>query len=46
MKGIFEATEVHIPTTFIVLPKELPDPLSEKEKQALLKLQDANYGGH
>ena len=35
MKGIFEATEVSKPTTFIVLKEELPEPTSEEEKEQL-----------
>jgi len=36
MKGIFEATEVSKPTTFIVLNEELPEPTSEEEKKQLM----------
>ena len=44
MKGIFEATEVHTPTTFIVLSEELPEPPSEEEKNQLLKLAEDGSG--
>merc|ERR1740124_1312446 len=43
MKGIFEATEVKTPTTFIVLEELLPDPPSEEEKERLM-LQIAKDG--
>merc|ERR1740124_2151387 len=43
MKGIFEATEVKTPTTFIVLEELLPDPPSEEEKKRLM-LQIAKDG--
>jgi hypothetical protein len=36
MKGIFEATEVSKPTTFIVLNEQLPEPTSEEEKKQLM----------
>ena len=36
MKGIFEATEVNKPTTFIVLNKQLPEPATEEEKEQLM----------
>ena len=36
MKGIFEATEVSKPTTFIVLNEQLPEPTSEEEKEQLM----------
>jgi hypothetical protein len=44
MKGIFEATEVHMPTTFIVLNKKLPDPPSEEEKEQLLQIAEDGSG--
>ena len=44
MKGIFEATEVKTPTTFIVLSEELPEPPSEEEKNQLLKLSEDGSG--
>ena len=44
MKGIFEATEVHTPTTFIVLTELLPEPPSEEEKGQLLKLAEGDSG--
>ena len=44
MKGIFEATEVHMPTTFIVLNKELPVLLSKEEKDELLQIAEDGSG--
>ena len=44
MKGIFEATEVHTPTTFIVLSEELPGPPSDEDKLQLLKLAEDGSG--
>ena len=44
MKGIFEATEVHTPTTFIVLNEELPEPPSEEEKEKLLQIAEDGSG--
>ena len=38
LKGIFEATEVLTPTTFIILDEKLLDEPNEKQKQQLLKL--------
>lgn len=43
MKAIFEATEVMMPTTFIVLHNKLPVPSAE-EKQKFLTLQAAEDG--
>eukprot|EP00964_Phaeocystis_antarctica_P148179 scaffold114948_cov69-Phaeocystis_antarctica.AAC.1 len=43
MKGIFEATEVSTPTTFIVLNQKLPGPPSkEQEKQLLHTAEDGS----
>ena len=36
MKGIFEATEVQMPTAFIVLNEMLPDPLTAEERKQML----------
>ena len=45
LKGIFEATEVTTPTTFIVLNEKLPkDPPSKKVKDELLKIAAAADG--
>ena len=45
MKGIFEATEVKTPTTFIILDEELQPELSAKEQeQLLLSLKDDGSG--
>ena len=38
LKGIFEASEVLTPTTFIVVLKKLPVPPNEEEKAKLLKI--------
>ena len=44
MKGIFEATEVNKPTTFIVLNELLPDLPSEDEKERLLQIAEDGSG--
>jgi hypothetical protein len=45
MKGIFEATEVKTPTTFIILDKELPPELSaEAQEQLLVSLKEDGSG--
>ena len=44
MKGIFEATEVNTPTTFIVLKEMLPDPPSKEEKKKLLQIAEDGSG--
>ncbi|EOD13279.1 hypothetical protein EMIHUDRAFT_119917 [Emiliania huxleyi CCMP1516] len=38
LKGIFEASEVTIPTTFVVVLKKLPEALNKEEKAKLLKI--------
>eukprot|EP00966_Prymnesium_polylepis_P324984 7380982-Prymnesium_polylepis.1 len=38
LKGIFEATEVQMPTSFVVLLEELPAPPSAAEKAEMLEL--------
>ena len=44
MKGIFEATEVSKPTTFIVLNEQLPEPTSEEEKEQLMQIAEDGSG--
>ena len=45
MKGIFEATEVKTPTTFIILDEELPPELSaEAQEQLLVSLKEDGSG--
>ena len=45
MKGIFEATEVKTPTTFIILDEELPPELSaEEQDQLMLSLKEEGGG--
>eukprot|EP00984_Skeletonema_dohrnii_P026995 scaffold16422_cov78-Skeletonema_dohrnii-CCMP3373.AAC.4 len=38
LKGIFEATEVKTPTTFIVLNEKLPEPPNEETKNKILEI--------
>ena len=38
LRGIFEATEVLMPTTFIILDEELPPELSAEEQDQLMQL--------
>merc|ERR1740139_361768 len=45
MKGLFEATEVSTPTTFIVLNEELPPPPTEEEKKKLEMLATEDGSG-
>jgi len=42
LKGIFEATEVLMPTTFIILDEELPPVLSAKEQYQLMLKEDGS----
>ena len=44
MEGIFEATEVSKPPTFIVLNEKLPDPPTEEEKEQLLQIAEHGSG--
>ena len=45
LKGIFEATEVKTPTTFIILDEVLPPELgAEEQKQLMLSLKDDGRG--
>ena len=45
MKGIFEASEVNMPTTFIVLKEELPEqPPSDEEEKQLLQIAEDGSG--
>ena len=44
LKGIFEASEVLTPTTFIVLLKKLPEPPTEKVKAELLEISKDGSG--
>jgi len=44
LKGIFEATEVCTPTTFIVLNDKLPEPPNEKLKKKILDIVAAEDG--
>ena len=45
LRGIFEATEVKTPTTFIILDEELPPELSaEEQHQLLLSLKEDGSG--
>ena len=44
LKGIFEATEVKTPTTFIILDEVLPPELSKKKQDQLLSLKDDGSG--
>mmetsp|Transcript_9238 Transcript_9238/g.30687 ORF Transcript_9238/g.30687 Transcript_9238/m.30687 type:complete len:539 (+) Transcript_9238:3-1619(+) len=43
LKGMFEATEEQVPTTFVMLPEKLPEPPSTAEK-ALLEIADDGSG--
>ncbi|KAK1741598.1 inorganic phosphate transporter [Skeletonema marinoi] len=44
LKGIFEATEVDTPTTFIVLNDKLPEPPNEEMKKKILGIVTAEDG--
>eukprot|EP00984_Skeletonema_dohrnii_P026513 scaffold15875_cov72-Skeletonema_dohrnii-CCMP3373.AAC.3 len=44
LKGIFEATEVDTPTTFIVLNDKLPEPPNEEMKKKILDIVTAEDG--
>ena len=44
LRGIFEATEVKTPTTFIILDEVLPPELSKKKQDQLLSLKDDGSG--
>eukprot|EP00588_Corethron_pennatum_P035410 CAMPEP_0194348274 /NCGR_PEP_ID=MMETSP0171-20130528/106445_1 /TAXON_ID=218684 /ORGANISM="Corethron pennatum, Strain L29A3" /LENGTH=1321 /DNA_ID=CAMNT_0039115603 /DNA_START=354 /DNA_END=4320 /DNA_ORIENTATION=- len=44
LMGIFEANEVTMPTTFIVLDAKLPEPPTDKEMQQLLEITAAEDG--
>ena len=44
MKGIFEATEVSQPTTFIVLNEKLPEPTTEEEEKQLIQIAKDGSG--
>eukprot|EP00984_Skeletonema_dohrnii_P009097 scaffold3440_cov204-Skeletonema_dohrnii-CCMP3373.AAC.1 len=44
LKGIFEATEVKTPTTFIVLNDKLPEPPNEEIKKKILDIVTAEDG--
>jgi hypothetical protein len=45
LKGIFEATEVKTPTTFIILDNQLPPELSAEEQEQLLVLLKEDGSG-
>eukprot|EP00985_Skeletonema_marinoi_P031833 scaffold37823_cov201-Skeletonema_marinoi.AAC.9 len=44
LKGIFEATEVDTPTTFIILNDKLPEPPNEEMKKKILGIVTAEDG--